>query len=300
LTDSSRMIRSVSPPAKKVAEYLGLRLEAGMRADQKQIQSITDAMAAILAGLLFDSLRQPMTEALLTPGSSPIPALIPADRVFLSGGVASCIRMQEEGQSDDFAFGDIGMLLARSLLNNQVFREKQNRIHLGETIRATVIGAGTYTTSLSGSTIYCTDGLLPVKNLPVCHLSDREQKECLSGNESGLKAKLSSTLEQTGTEQLLLTYPGLADPTYSEIRRLAETFYHCLDSVLPAGAPVMLAAESDMAKAMGYALQNHARGSRGIVSIDSICTQEHDYVDIGKPLFGGLVVPVIIKTLLFG
>ena len=45
-----------------------------------------------------------------------------------------------------------------------------------QTIRATVIGAGCYSTQLSGSTVFYQNVTLPLKNLPVA-VFDRQQQE---------------------------------------------------------------------------------------------------------------------------
>ena len=41
-------------------------------------------------------------------------------------------------------------------------------------------------------------------------------------------------------------------------------------------------------------------GGRPVVSLDSIHVEQNDYIDMGRPLMDGLVVPVVVKTLIFG
>ena len=64
-----------------------------------------------------------------------------------SGGVADCIAQQPDG----VPFGDIGVLLGKSIAACPLLK-RFKCISGTETIRATVVGAGTYTTSISGST----------------------------------------------------------------------------------------------------------------------------------------------------
>lgn len=106
-------------------------------------------------------------EKLYAPGSSRLekPAR-PLARLCFSGGAADC--MEQTGQ-DLLRYGDIGILLGQSLRPE-------------DTIRATVVGAGSYTTSVSGSTItYSEAALFPLKNLPVLRLTPEEQALCLEG-----------------------------------------------------------------------------------------------------------------------
>lgn len=44
-----------------------------------------------------------------------------------------------------------------------------------ETIRATVVGAGTHTTEVSGSTIHYEQGTLPLKNVPILKVSEEDE-----------------------------------------------------------------------------------------------------------------------------
>ena len=39
---------------------------------------------------------------------------------------------------------------------------------------------------------------------------------------------------------------------------------------------------------------------RDVICIDSVQVEQNDFVDMGKPLVDGLVIPVVVKTLIFG
>ncbi|WOI45609.1 ethanolamine ammonia-lyase reactivating factor EutA [Acidovorax sp. BLS4] len=68
--------------------------------------------------------------------------------------------------ADPFCFADIGPLLATALHDHPRLRE-MNVQFPAQTVRATVIGAGAHTLSLSGSTIWLEGVQLPLRNLPV-------------------------------------------------------------------------------------------------------------------------------------
>ena len=61
---------------------------------------------------------------------------------YLFRGVASCIY--EDEPKDVFQYGDIGVLLARAVRQNRALQAVR-RYPAAETIRATVVGAGTHT-----------------------------------------------------------------------------------------------------------------------------------------------------------
>ena len=55
-----------------------------------------------------------------------------------------------------------------------------------------------------------------------------------------------------------------------------------------------------MAKALGGAMRTALGGRRPVVCIAGVKVTDGDYVDLGRPLMEGLVIPVVVKTLLFG
>ena len=84
------------------------------------------------------------------------------------------------------------------------------------------------------------------------------------------------------------------------VQALASELRNGLGEYLAQNDKVVLVIENDMAKALGYALRGTLGEGRKIVSIDGIKVENGDYIDIGKPLSNGRVLPVVIKTLVFG
>lgn len=70
--------------------------------------------------------------------------------------------------------------------------------------------------------------------------------------------------------------------------------------MLPAGRPLAVILREDMAKALGLLLTRRLQGRRPVICIDGIRVEQGDYVDLGRPVMDGLVIPVVVKTLLFG
>jgi hypothetical protein len=91
--------------------------------------------------------------------------------ISFSGGVADCVEKDVRWLS----YGDMGPVLGRMIRKSALCR---GEYRLGtETIRATVIGAGCHSAQLSGSTVFCQNVPLPVKNLPVFRLEGAFQEE---------------------------------------------------------------------------------------------------------------------------
>lgn len=294
--DREGNISYVSPAAYEVAESLGILIDVGAKADPEVLSGITDEMACLLAQAVGLLPRTPLLERLRTPNSARIGDLS-AKYICFSGGVADCYYNDKE--RDVFEFGDIGVLLARSIRRCEAF-SKIRVIGAGETIRATVVGAGTYTTSLSGSTIFYTSGIFPVKNVPALKLAQEEQAECMQKSGSALYDRCRWFLDQSDSPHMVLSLPGLENPTYQEIKTLANGITDAMDRALPPNEPIIVVTETDTAKALGIAMRSCVGDKRKIAAIDSIKIDVGDFVDIGKPLMDGLVVPVIVKTLLFG
>ena len=198
---------------------------------------------------------------------------IPPEKAVISfsGGVADCIETERPW----LEFGDLGPLLGRAIAGSTLCR---GEYVLGEeTIRATVIGAGSYSTQLSGSTVYYQNIQFPLKNIPVADVTDITEIRM-------------SLARQEGTAVLAL--PGMVSPSYRQIVSLAESVIKETDG------PYLLCLEQDMAKALGQALAVRLPPDAKILCIDRVKVSEGSFLDLGAPI--GHALPVVVKTLVLG
>ncbi len=297
------IITKVSPAAAVMAQAAGVSVHVGDRCDEKALSAVTRQMAAALnvylgvgTGTSAGGKADAILRQIKTPGSSDFPVPEKVQAVFFSGGVADLIYHES---ADTWAYGDIGVLLGRAIRESCLFTDFQ-KMEPGETIRATVVGAGTYTTTISGSTITYSDDIFPLKNIPVIKLDEALQEACFAGDTEPVIRRIQWVLGQNDEDRFILAMPGKRDPGYTEMKRAAAAIRQIMDRVQPSGESILLVIESDIAKAMGQMIRQQPDLKRQVVAIDSIHVEDGEYVDMGKPMMNGMVIPVVVKTLIFG
>ena len=210
-----------------------------------------------------------LTGALMTKGiAEPVCTLVRNDMndpvISFSGGVADCI----ESEKPWLAYGDMGPELGMAIRNSRLC---QGEYVLGsETIRATVIGAGSHSAQLSGSTVFHQNVKFPLNNLPVVR-----------------KVEELKMLDGPG----VLAVKGLTEPSYQALTEMAEHIL-CVFS----GSLLVVAMEQDMAKALGQILALRLGGDAQVLCIDRVRLQEGSFLDVGAPV--GPALSVVIKTLI--
>lgn len=292
------IITKVSPAAAVMAQAAGVSVSVGDRCDELKLTAVTRQMAATLNAYLGVGTKDidAILRQIKTPGSSDFPVPEKVQAVFFSGGVADLIYHES---ADTWAYGDIGVLLGRAIRESRLFTDFQ-KMEPGETIRATVVGAGTYTTTISGSTITYSDDIFPLKNIPVIKLDEELQEACFAGETEPVIRRIQWVLGQNDEEHFILAMPGKRNPGYTEMKRAAASIRQIMDRVQLPGEPILLVIESDIAKAMGQMIRQQPDLKRQVVAIDSIHVEDGEYVDMGKPMMNGMVIPVVVKTLIFG
>lgn len=267
-------LRYVSPVLdglfeKKVGDYV----------NQSEVEALAETLTQALemaAGLREET---PLLASLTTAEAGRITP--PRGAVIsFSGGVADCIETEQAWR----AFGDMGPELGRAIRKSRLCA---GEYRLGEeTIRATVIGAGSHSAQLSGSTVFYQNIAFPLKNLPVVKLTEREQVLPMEK----LPQLIRDRLSRQDTEAVL-ALPGMPSPGYAEVARLAEKLLAGLE-----GRRLVLALEQDMAKALGQQLALRLGRDAPILCIDRVRLEEGSYLDVGAPV--GPALPVVVKTLI--
>lgn len=283
--DQQGAVTYVSEKIAFLAESLGLRrVRVGEKADVRELRRLTDRMAEMFLEYAGARDMTPETRRLFIGHPD---AHFPVDGVLFSGGVAEYIYREEDcGDEESLArYGDIGPLLGAGI-RRILPRLSAKVLRPVERIRATVVGAGSYSTGLSGSTVAVNESILPMKNVPVIQVS------CAEAETVG--KRIAAQLQLYGGEQVALSVSGLESLEYVKLKRIAREILKGLSgSVLP----VVVITECDCAKALGLLLKSAQPVQRPVVCLDKIQVGSGDFIDIGRPICG--VVPVIVKTLIF-
>ncbi|EFU13812.1 ethanolamine ammonia-lyase reactivating factor EutA [Enterococcus faecalis] len=290
--DQQQKITYIAPKIQEIINKKGLTLHLGDQATEQNLLPIISELVAVLENSIGLGTQSPFYQLLVT--NHPLRKGEELPIVTFSGGVADCLNTTS---TNLFKYGDIGLLLGKHLRKSLIFSEKEV-LESAETIRATVVGAGSHTAEISGSTIAYREQILPVKNIPILKLA--QEDETLTVTELGqrIQEKLNwHRIEET--PQIALAIRGMSNPTFADIQRYGQGIVEGLASLVAEQIPIIVMVDEDMAKALGHALSAHLPKDYPFICLDSVKVENGDYVDIGLPVAEGAVLPVIVKTLVF-
>ncbi|EGO2852723.1 ethanolamine ammonia-lyase reactivating factor EutA [Enterococcus faecalis] len=290
--DQQQKITYIAPKIQEIINKKGLTLHLGDQATEQNLLPIISELVDVLENSIGLGTQSPFYQLLVT--NHPLRKGEELPIVTFSGGVADCLNTTS---TNLFKYGDIGLLLGKYLRKSLIFSEKEV-LESAETIRATVVGAGSHTAEISGSTIAYREQILPVKNIPILKLA--QEDETLTVTELGqrIQEKLNwHRIEET--PQIALAIRGMSNPTFADIQRYGQGIVEGLASLVAEQIPIIVMVDEDMAKALGHALSAHLPKDYPFICLDSVKVENGDYVDIGLPVAEGAVLPVIVKTLVF-
>lgn len=289
-TDSHGALTHVHEPALAICRELFGNAPGLLSVDQ--LTAVAQRMASLLLEVVEGKLS-PLAQHLLM--TEPLPPIGHLQALTLSGGVGACYY-QDQSEASPFRFGDIGPLLASALRRLSGFQQLPLR-EPKQTVRATVIGAGAHSLSLSGSTIWLREMQLPLRNVPVVQCPVTWKDHQGAGLADGWKQGLRHMDLQVDGDLYALALPADMPVAYQAIQGCVDELGKFLQRVTNPH-PLLLVARQDLGKVLGMLLQPRLAG-RSLAVIDEVATNDGDYIDIGSPLFDGEILPLTVKSLAF-
>ncbi|MCS7232505.1 MAG: ethanolamine ammonia-lyase reactivating factor EutA [Synergistetes bacterium] len=277
-----------------VCEDLGISIKQGIYLSIFDIRRIAKRLASALLNIIVGESDPIAAKAAI--GELPRDG-VKADSFMFSGGVGRLFYdVNNSLDSELLKYGDLGPFLANEL-RLLLVNFPLDVIKPYETIYATVIGAGVHTTELSGSTIFYTSSdILPLVNVPVVTLDSLFDD--IESIKKELVGKFFTFTTVEGHSILAIAIPKGVVRRFEDLNKIATAIALAYKSI-GVRIPVVILCEDDIGKAMGVVLKDILGSGWNIVVVDEISLGEGDYVDIGKPLYGGAVIPVVMKTLVF-
>ncbi len=297
---STLKITHIAPAGQKIIDACSLNLVVGVQPDLEELRKFTDQMAEITVDLVC-GIDSEMARMVALTAPLHLPESVAA--VFVSGGVgASYYESAPVNTLKEVArFCDVGPLYAASLRDNP--RWQQMRIERpDQTLRATVLGAASQQVSLSGSTIWAEGKYLPIRNAPVIEPRLIDIVPGLDDAAAIARALLDGVQrwDRAGREAseivIALDLPDRLG--YAQLSAIAQGVAAFAAAALPPSRPLVIVTQADYAQVLGQSI-TQLSASLPLIVVDQIQLGEGDFIDIGEPLFGGSIVPVSVKTLVF-
>jgi ethanolamine utilization protein EutA len=289
--DSNRKIWRIDGPAARVMEDLGLRYQIGDLIPKDDIEKIAEKFAEILYEVLSGPATSPLARQLMQTADLNFPN--PIDEYSFSGGVA---ELMYGGLNH---FDDIGHILADKI-KQLTPGLAAPVVELPNKIRATVIGAGAYSLSISGCSGFRDDRIsFPLRNVPVLRVDVDQSKLSPEHVVSQINTAFRRFDLEEGEDIIALYFKDPVRVSYPQLELFAKSIEAALANTIENKLPVILIFETDIACSVGNVIRRETQVKTNLLSLDELKLKEGDWVDIGEPLVGGQVFPVTVKSLVF-
>jgi ethanolamine utilization protein EutA len=289
--NSKGKIWRIDEPALKVMQHLGLNYKIGDKISKADIESI----ASTLAEALFEVIRGPAKSALarqlMLTDNLTFPSHI--DEYSFSGGIAELMY----GGVDNY--DDIGQILADQI-NSLTPKLSAAVIEPANKIRATVIGAGAYSLSISGSSGFMDDKIaFPIRNVPVIRVDVDRSILSVEHIISQINESFQRFDLEEGEDIIALYFKDPVMASYPQLELFARSIEGALTNSIQNKIPIILIFDTDIACSVGSVIRRETDLKTNLLSLDELNLKEGDWIDIGEPLVAGQVFPVTVKSLVF-
>ena len=289
--NSDREILRLSEPARKVMQHIGLKYKIGDRIPETAIEKIASELAGALIEVMTGPANSFLARELMVTENLNFPDTI--DEYSFSGGVAEFIY----GATGNY--GDMGEILSDKIIA-LIPQLKAPVVEPINKIRATVIGAGAYSLSISGSSGFMDDKIsFPIRNVPVLRVDVERSKLSTEHVVSQVKSAFQRFDLIEGEDVVALYFKDPVRVSYPKLELFATSIEAALCNSIEKKMPVILIFEKDIACSVGNVIRRETRLKTNLLSLDELILKDGDWIDISEPLVGCQVFPVTVKSLIF-
>ena len=294
--DKDFKIWRIDGPSEIVMESLKMNHKIGDIIPEDDVRTIAHEYAKLLLEVMRGPATSKIAKTLMM--TEDLDFSIPVDEISFSGGIAEMIYDEEKGKTSN-PYSDIGMYLAEEI-KNLVDEFKLPLIEPENKIRATVIGAGSFSLSVSGSTCYYDENIkLPLDNIPVVPVNIDLMKD-FSLKKENLKKEIDLALNnfdlKEGKDLFALYFKDMINR--NDLPVFAKQIERSLPNSTANQKLILIILGFDGGKMLGLTIKRETSIKNNLFCLDELDLEAGDWIDIGAPLRGE-AFPVTVKSLVF-
>ncbi len=305
--DKDFTIWRMDEPTVMIMKDLGLDYHLGDVISEEDVMVLSKAYARALLEVMRGDATSKIAKMLMM--TEDIDVSVPVDKYSFSGGVAELIYCIGEPQenSDELIdlnpYDDIGVYLAREI------KSLVEKLHLPlvepkNKIRATVIGAGAFSLSVSGSTCYHDASIqFPLNNIPIVPITLDFNKFFFDGYHDYLKDKIDHALRNfnliEGEDDFAIYFKDHLNS--SALISLAKSIEYSFPISIRKNKLIIIILGEDGGKVLGLTIKRETSIRQNLLCLDELDLNVGDWIDVGAPLNSGprKAFPITRKSLVF-
>jgi ethanolamine utilization protein EutA len=289
--DENYKIWRIDEPVQLIMDSIGLTHKIGDIITKDEAGKITKLLAESLIEVMLSPAKSKLAKSLMMTDNLDFSVRI--DGYSFSGGIAELIY--NPGKE----FNDIGHILA-SEINNLVELKALSMIEVENKIRATVIGAGAFSLSISGSTCYVDKNInLPLINIPVLPVNVTRENFSIEKLIEEVNRSFSNFDMKEGEDLAGLYFQTPIFHKDTLLAEFATGIEKALKNSVTNRIPIILLFEMDLARMLGITIRRETSIQDNLICLDELFLESGDWIDIGAPLRSGDAYPVTVKSLVF-
>lgn len=293
--DKDFKIWRIDGPTQFLMNELGMSYQIGDAIAEDDARTIAREYAKALAEVMQGPATSAVARELMM--TDDLDFSMPIDVYSFSGGVSEMFYGSDE------TFDDIGVMLAEEI-KALVEEEGLTVVEPENKIRATVIGAGAFSLSVSGSTTFFDESIeLPLANIPVLPVNWGNKEFTPEGLVEGIQRSFTTFDVVEGEDIVALYFRNYVVSRVYTGDQWLPVFAKAIEEALPNSISnnklILLIFGYDVAKRLGLVIRDETSIKRNTLILDELQLEAGDWIDIGAPLKDTQAFPVTVKSLVF-